>query len=71
MGTWKTLREEHPQNFSNVIVLTKTNKLEKAFWSNEEKKFYVRVGLIRPIQYKRWCYEEDLVETILKEIGNV
>lgn len=71
MGIWKTLREEHPKNFANVIVLTKGNRLEKAFWSNEKKKFYVRVGLVKPIQYKRWCYEKDLVDTALGEIEHV
>lgn len=67
---WKKLKDEHPQNLSNVLILTPGNKIEKAFWSETENKFYRRCGLVKPLTYKFWCYEEDLVNEILESIGS-
>jgi len=68
MNIWKKLKDEHPKNLSSVLILTPRNKLEKAFWIEEEHKFYRRIGLVKPITYKFWCYEEDLVNEILQNI---
>ena len=65
---WKTLREEHPKNYEVVFILTKNNKLKEAFWCEEHKKFYPTIGLVKPIIYKRWCAEDDLINEILQNI---
>ena len=68
MSIWKTLRQEKPSIFANVIVLTRNNKITKAFYNPDDGKFWNRVGLVKPISYKRWCYEEELVKEILNQI---
>lgn len=68
MSIWKTLRQEKPDKFDRVIVLTKKNEITKAFYNPEDGKFWNEIGLAKPIQYKRWCYEEDLVKEILDKI---
>ena len=64
---WKTLRQK-PVNFSYVVVLTKSNKIKLAFYDGEDNCFMTRVGHIHKIDYKRWCYEYELVEQIKQEI---
>lgn len=67
MSVWKTLKEEKPDwRKGTILVLTRGNKIEKAWWN--DGKFYSKIGLVRPISYKRWCYEYELVEQILKEL---
>lgn len=68
MSIWKTLRQEKPSRFADVIVLTRNNKITKAFYNPDDGKFWNRVGLVKPISYKRWCYEEELVKEILNQI---
>lgn len=68
MSIWKTLRQEKPSIFADVIVLTRNNKITKAFYNPDDGKFWNRVGLVKPISYKRWCYEEELVKEILNQI---
>lgn len=67
---WKTLREQKPEKFINVIILTKGNKITQGFYNPEDGKFWTRIGWIRPITYKRWCYEHELVEQALQEIND-
>ncbi len=68
MSIWKTLREEKPDDRrGRIIVLTRGNKIESAWWV--DGKFYSNRGLVKPICYKRWCYESDLVKEILENIG--
>ena len=71
MNIWKTIREEEPRKFENVLILTRGNRIVQAFWNPEDRNFYRRIGLVKPISYKRWCYEEDLVNQALEEINNV
>jgi hypothetical protein len=70
MGIWKTLRQEKPKRFADVIILTKGKKIRQAFYSPEDGRFWNRIGLVRPITYKRWCYEHELVQQALNEINN-
>lgn len=68
MSIWKTLRQEKPERFATVIILTRGNRLVRAFYDPDSKKFYPTIGLVTPLTYKRWCYEEELVKQILNEI---
>ena len=40
-------------------------------WYNPENgKFYSRYGWVKRItNYKRWCYEDELVKQVLEEIN--
>ena len=68
MSTWKTLRDEKPDwRRGRILVLTRGNKIESAWWI--DGKFYSNRGLVKPIYYKRWCYESDLVKEILGNIN--
>ncbi len=68
MSIWKTLRQEKPKDYHNLFILTRSNKVIRGFYSSENKKFYRRDGWVKPVIYKRWCYEEDLVANVLEEI---
>lgn len=68
MSIWKTLRSEKPKNLETVFVLTRGNKIEKAFWSEENKRFFSAIGLVAPVSYKRWCREEDLIKMALEDL---
>ena len=69
MKVWKTLREEKPDwREGAIFILTRNNKIVPA-WYNDGK-FWRRVGLVRPITYKRWCYEKDLAQQALNEINS-
>lgn len=70
MSVWKTLRQEKPKDYEPVIILTKSNTIRLACYISEYNSFYTRVGLVRRINYKRWCRESELVKEILKEINN-
>ena len=52
------------------MILTRGNRITKAFYNSEDGKFWNRIGYVRPISYKRWCYESELVEQALREIEN-
>jgi len=73
MGIWKTLREKKPEGFADVIILTKGDKLIPAFYNPEDGKFWNnRIGYVCPISnYRRWCYEHELVELSLTDISAV
>jgi len=68
MTIWKTLRQEKPRDYHNLFILTRSNKVIRGFYCSENKKFYCRDGWIKPVNYKRWCYDEELVDNILEEI---
>jgi hypothetical protein len=68
MSIWKTLRQEKPKNFHNLFILTKSNRIIRGFYCSEDKNFYRRDGWVKPVKYKRWCYEEDLINQVLMEI---
>ena len=76
MSVWKTLREEKPDwRQGRIFVLTPGGRILPAWYDEQvfggKGKFWSRNGLVKPITYKRWCYEKDLVEQALKEIeGN-
>ena len=70
MSIWKTLRQQKPERFATVIILTRGNRITQAFYNSEDGKFWNRVGYVHPISYKRWCYESELVEQALREIEN-
>jgi hypothetical protein len=69
MSIWKRLSEKKPEDFASVIVLTRGNCIRLAFYNPEDKKFYNRIGLVKPISYKRWCYDYELVQQALEEIN--
>jgi hypothetical protein len=69
MSIWKTLRQEKPEKFTNVIILTRRNRITQGFYNPEDGKFWQRIGWVHPITYKRWCYEHELVQQALEEIG--
>jgi hypothetical protein len=70
MSIWKTLREEKPNSkFDRILVLTTNGKIAHVWFNEENNKFYNRYGLVKRItNYKRWCYEHELVEQALNEI---
>lgn len=70
---WKTLRQQKPKKYERVLVITDGKKIINAWWCEERKCFYPSCGLVKPISnYKRWCYEHELVEQTLQEInGNI
>jgi hypothetical protein len=71
MRIWKTLRQEKPERFTNVIILTRSGRITQAFYNPEDGKFWERIGLVHPISnYLRWCYEEELVKQALEEINS-
>ena len=70
MGIWKTLKERKPEKFSNVLIITRGNRIVQAFNNPEDGKFWRRIGLVKPVGYKRWCYEHELVEQVLQEIND-
>ena len=70
MGIWKTLKERKPEKFSNVLIITRGNRIVQAFYNPEDGKFWRRIGLVKPVAYKRWCYEHELVEQVLQEIND-
>ena len=70
MSIWKTLRQQKPERFATVMILTKGNKITQAFYKPEDGKFWNRVGYVHPISYKRWCYEYELVQQALNEINS-
>ena len=71
MTIWKTLKEEKPNNkFGRILVLTTSGKIAHVWFNEENNKFYSRYGLVKRItNYKRWCYEKDLVNQVLEEIN--
>jgi hypothetical protein len=70
MSIWKTLRQQKPDKFTNVIILTTSGRIIQAFYNPEDGKFWERLGWVHPISnYKRWCYEKELVEQALGEIN--
>lgn len=69
MNIWKTLRQQKPERFATVMILTKGNKIKQAFYNPEDGKFWNRIGYVHPISYKRWCYERELVQQALNEIN--
>ena len=71
MSIWKTLREEKPNSkFGRILVLTTSGQIAHVWFHEANNKFYSRYGLVKRItNYKRWCYEKDLVKQILKEIN--
>ena len=69
MSIWKTLRQEKPERFADVIILTRGNKITKAFYNPEDGKFWNRIGYVHPIGYKRWCYEYELVQQALNSLN--
>jgi hypothetical protein len=76
MSIWKTLREEKPDwRKGSVIVLTTGGKIVNAWYVSERAaggngEFWSKNGVVRPIRYKRWCYEKDLVQQVLDEINS-
>ena len=72
MSIWKTLRDEKPDDKrGRILVLTTSNKIVHSWYHQENGKFYHRYGLVKRIaNYKRWCYESELVEQALREIEN-
>lgn len=70
MKIWKTLKDEKPnRKLGRILVLTTSNKIVHSWYSEENGKFYNRYGWIKRItNYKRWCYEKDLVNQALEEI---
>ena len=70
MSIWKTLRDEKPDDKrGRILVLTTSNKIVHSWYHQENGKFYYRYGLVKRIaNYKRWCYEDDLANQVLKEI---
>lgn len=74
MSIWKTLREEKPDcRKGTLLVLTPSGKIVTAWYLDERAsggkgQFWNKYGLVKPIQYKRWCYEHELVKQILEEI---
>ena len=70
MRIWKTLRQQKPERFATVMILTKGNKITQAFYNPEDGKFWNRIGYVHPISYKRWCYERELVQQALNEINS-
>ena len=70
MSIWKTLREEKPNSkIDRILVLTTSGKIAHVWFNEENNKFYNRYGLVKRItNYKRWCYEHELVEQALNEI---
>jgi hypothetical protein len=71
MRIWKTLRDDKPSTRRRIIVLTTTNKIVHAWYNPENGKFYNRYGWIkRMTNYKRWCYEDELVQQALNEINS-
>jgi hypothetical protein len=69
MSIWKTLRQEKPERFADVIIITRGNKIAKAFYNPEDGKFWNRIGYVHPITYKRWCYEYELVQQALNSLN--
>jgi hypothetical protein len=69
MSIWKTLRQEKPERFADVIIITRGNKIAKAFYNPEDGKFWNRIGYVHPITYKRWCYEYELVQQALNSLS--
>ena len=76
MSIWKTLREEKPEwRNGRIFVLTPGGRIVPAWYGDErvfggKGKFWSRNGLVKPISYKRWCYEKDLVQQALDEINS-
>lgn len=74
MSIWKTLREEKPDwRKGHIFVLTPGGRIVSVWYGDERAfggkgKFWSRQGLVKPITYKRWCYEKDLVQQALNEI---
>ena len=68
MSIWKTLKQEKPKNFYNLFILTRSNRIIRGFYCSEDKNFYCRDGWVKPVKYKRWCYDDELVDNILEEI---
>lgn len=71
MSIWKTLRDEKPDHKrGRTLVLTTSNKIVHAWYHEQNGKFYNRYGWIKRItNYKRWCYESELVNQALEEIN--
>lgn len=70
MNIWKTLRDEKPSTRRRIIVLTTSNKIMHSRYNLENGKFYSRYGWVKRItNYKRWCYEDELVKQVLEEIN--
>lgn len=70
MSIWKTLRDEKPSTRRRIIVLTTSNKIMHSWYNPENGKFYSRYGWVKRItNYKRWCYEDELVKQVLEEIN--
>ena len=66
---WKTLRGEKPEAYKRTIVLTTTKRIIPSWFNSNNGKFYSRCNCVKPISnYKRWCYEDELVEQISQEI---
>ena len=70
MSIWKTLRQQKPDKYATVMILTKGNRIIQAFYNPEDGKFWNRMGYVHPISYKRWCYEHELVQQALNEINS-
>ena len=70
MSIWKTLRDEKPDwRRGRIIVLTTSNKIVHSWYREDNGKFYNRYGWVKRItNYKRWCYESELVNQALEEI---
>lgn len=72
MSIWKTLRDEKPDwRRGRILVLTTGNKIIHSWYREDNGKFYHRYGLVKRIaNYKRWCYEKELVQQALSEINS-
>lgn len=70
MSIWKTLMDDKPDwRRGRIIVLTTSNKIVHSWYHEQNGKFYNRYGLVKRItNYKRWCYESELVNQALAEI---
>lgn len=67
MSIWKTLKQEKPERFESVIVVTKDDKIARCFYNPEDKSFYTLLGLCYKVKHKLWCRETDLVNQALNK----